>query len=179
MREPSPFGPEVDTVMRLKDEGRFSDVIIYAWARVEVYIDAMLLGQFGLHYLDTRRKENPRHGLYKRIYGKEETVEKVFNMIEFLLKTDFERKFALLKKQGLFSEEQKAAITTFQNRRNQDLFHGDLYKPVAISLSDSEKQTIMEIALKALSAVHEASVQTLVDEMKANRTSHVTRMDRT
>ncbi len=169
MRKPSPFDSEVDIVKMLRDEGRFSDVIIYAWAKVETYADAMLLHQFGLQYLDTGRVGNVRYRVYKKIYGKEETVEKVFNMIEFLLKNDFEKKFAFLKKQGLFTEEEKAAITTFQNKRNQDLFHGELWKPVAISLNDPEEKTIMEVAIKALSAVYDAAVRMMFNEPNVNR----------
>jgi hypothetical protein len=174
MKASSPFDSEVDTVRRMRDEGRFGDVVIYAWATVETYINAMLLQQFDLFYLDTRMKGNPRLSLYKEIYQNESNLKRAFAKIDYLLEPDFEEKYTLLKAHELFTEDEKEAITAFQNKRNHLLFHGDLYTPNPVLLSESEKNTIMENAIAALSAAYEASLRMVFggSKSKSQNASH-------
>ncbi len=118
---------------RLREEGRFGDVVMLCWGHVEIYIG--LLTSFELF------------GMENDIW-----MENGWDLVHEL-SGDWKLRFLRLK--GSLTMKEYEAIKKFQKRRNKDLFH--LYGNK--SLGSKEKQTIMDEAIEAAteaeSAYHE------------------------
>jgi len=119
--------PRRDSLEDYRQQGKFSDVILVAWAIIELNLDQATLAVYRLSSQDPRS--------------------------ELVLNTRLDEKLNLLKQLSHLSEEGHRQIKEFQVERNR-LFHKSkgLFIP---NLPGSEKDRIMHAAMKAVDASHE------------------------
>ncbi len=135
--------PYANVVEKLQEEGRFFELFLVVWARVEESVDALFLHDYGLRYLDIK---GGLGGTEDKGAPKEQAN------VKFLLEHNFEKKYDYLKKRGFFEDPEKEAIGNLQGERNR-LFHGNLYGSHILGLSEKEKARIAKIAVRADGAV--------------------------
>ena len=116
--------PRRDSLEDLRRQGRFSDVVLVAWAIIELNLDQSILAVYGLS------SQDPRSSI--------------------LLDARMDDKLRLLKLLSHLSDEGYRQIREFQVERNQ-LFHRTrgLFVP---NLMISERDRIMDMGMKAVDA---------------------------
>lgn len=110
---------------QLKEKGDYGEIILVAWAYTEYMIDQFVFEAFS-------DKEDPQ-------------------IREFVKGLDFNYKWEFLKKHSLFSKDEKAKITIFQNQRNK-LFHTDLFNNPKYYAKEGRKEMI-QLAIDSFEVV--------------------------
>jgi hypothetical protein len=118
-----------DNVDKLRNEGRFGDVVMICWGHVEIYIG--LLTSYEIF------------GMYNDAW-----LEDGWDLIQ---KASLDWKLSLLRLKGSLMKQEYDAIKKFQKRRNKELFH--LYGNASLN---APKQTIMNQAIEAATAAETA-----------------------
>ena len=118
--------PRRDNLEDLRQQGHSSDVVLLAWALIEMNLNQATLAAYRLSTQDPRSK------------------------LVFEAETDL--MLNLLRKLGHLDEDENRQIKEFRAERNR-LFHKPKVLFVA-HLSDSDKEGIMDLAMKATDASH-------------------------
>jgi len=127
MWEDKPHLP--DTLTFLYNEKRFADLIIFAWANVEINFSVAVSAELGLHESD-------------------QIAELVAKFLDFQQKKKFLSKRGLLEDAVLNLDERKA-ISVFQEFRNK-IFH-DL-RATQFGYNPVDKKKLMLLAIEAKNA---------------------------
>jgi hypothetical protein len=120
--------PRRDILEEVRQEGKFYEYLFVSWGIIELEADQSILKAYGLS------SQNPR--------------------AQPLLDLRIRRQLELFKKTGFLSTEGFNTVLKFVEKRNL-LFHkGGLF---IRSLSDHEKEEIMDMALLAVDVMHNLS----------------------
>lgn len=116
--------PNEDMMSFLRRKRQFSDLVLLGWSTIEFDIDQLVMSTFGLRWGDKKGK--------------------------ILLDMTFNKKLQFLKEDEVFDKMEFKALKEFQEYRNR-LFHG---QEVFYIYTESEKDKIMDMVIKATNLVH-------------------------
>ena len=116
-----------DVLEDLRQQGRFSDVILVAWAIIELNLDQAILAVYRLSTHDPRSN--------------------------VVLNARLDEKLNLLKALSHLDQEGHSRIKEFQKERN-GLFHKSKGLFI-LNLPESQRDRVMRAAIKAVNASHE------------------------